>query len=316
MPAPAPGGGYPGRYLLRRVLGALVTLWAVTLVGFLVAHAVPASPARMVAGRFASPAEVRRIAEQLGLGRPLIVQYGIYLGDLLRGNLGTSYATGLPVWTLIRARLGYTAGLASAGLVAELLIGLPLGVLAAGRRRTRLAALLMAASLLGLATPSFITGFALLYLFAFRLSLFPLQQYHGPLSVVLPALTIGIYGGGYYARMLRAALVEALGREHVLTARGKGLSEAAVLWRHALRDAAGPLLTLMALDLGAFMGGVLVVETVFGWPGVGLLVYNAIGNDDIPVILGVTLVAAVFVVLANLAVDLVYPCLDPRIVHR
>lgn len=288
----------------------------ITVVTFAVAYAIPATPARMVAGRSASPAEVRLVAHQLGLDRPLDVQYGIFLSDLLHGDLGTSYADNLPVRTVIGRRLGYTVLLALAGVAAEVLIGLPIGVVAAVKRGSALDELLMGLTLSGVSLPVFVTGFVLLYLFAFKLSLFPLQHYHGLSSVVLPALTLGLFQGAAYARLVRAGLSETLGQDYMRTARAKGLGVWSAALRHGLRSALPPVVTLMGLDLGAYLGGVVVVETVFGWPGVGLLVYQAIGNDDIPVIMGVTLISAAFVVLANLAVDLLYPLLDPRIQYR
>lgn len=291
----------------------------VALITFVIAYLIPADPARMILGPHASPATVAALHRELGLDRPLWTQFGIYLEHLLAGNLGISYYYSQPVSTLLWPHAGRTALLAVACIIAELVIGVPIGVLAAAKRHTIVDRLLMVGSLIGVSLPTFFVGVVLLYELAFIHGWFPLGGYAGPLALayyVLPALTIGITGAAFYSRLLRASILEVVGSDFIRTARSKGLSERQVLFRHVIPNALIPFVTQIGLDLGNFMGGLIVIETVFGWPGVGTLTYTSIQNLDEPTIIGVTIFAAVAVTLANLLVDLLYATLDPRISYR
>ena len=210
------------------------------------------------------------------------------------------------------SRLPATLLLMLAAICFELLIGIPLGLLAAARRGKADRAIMILA-FAGVSTPQFVVGLLLLYVFAYLFGWFPMSGYGGISHVILPALTLGIGGGGWYARILRSSLVEVLRQDYIRTARAKGLSERAVVVVHALRNAVLPAVAMVGLDIGTFMGGAVVVESVYGWPGIGQLAWQAIQRVDIPIIMGVTLVAAIAIVIGNLLADLLTPLIDPRI---
>ena len=301
------------RYLLRRLGQALFILLGITLVTYLLLFLLPADPVRQIAGRSATPEVVENIRRQLGLDLPWWQQYLRYLGNLLQGDLGRSYVQKTEVATLILARLPATLLLMAAAIVVELAIGLTAGILAASRRGRPLDRVLMVASFTAVSAPQFVVGILLLYLFAVQLAWLPLGGYGTFAHLVLPALTLGLLGGGWYARMTRSAMIDVLRQDYVVTARAKGAGPGRVLLVHALRNAALPIIAMIGLDVGMFMSGAVVVESVFGWPGIGQLTWQAIQTVDIPIIVGVTTVAAGFIVLGNLLADLVAPFVDPRI---
>ncbi|WP_293911909.1 ABC transporter permease [Deinococcus sp.] len=301
-------------FLGRRVLWSVAVLLLASLLTFFVGYKVPADPARMIAGPNASVDTVAGIRRQLGLDQPFAVQYGRYLGQALRGNLGRSYKTEQQVLPTILERFPYTAALALSGLAFEVLIGASVGLLAAATRLRAVDALASTFVLLTLAVPSFWLGIILLYVFGYLYPVFPLGGAEGgPISLFLPALTLGLSGAGYYARVGRASLLEVLGEDFIRTARAKGVSPGRVMLRHALKNALRPLITMTALDLGVLLGGALITEQVFGWPGIGTLAWQAVQNIDLPMIMGTVLFSALCIVVANVLVDLVYRWVDPRI---
>jgi len=300
-------------YVFRRAAQSVFILLGVTLVTFMLLFALPADPARMIAGRSATAETVDRIRVELGLNQPLLVQYGRYLTRLARGDLGRSYAQKVEVEALLASRLEATFWLMLGGIFFELLIGLPAGALAAVRRRGAFDRSVMLGAFVGTSAPQFVVGLLLLYLLAYKWPLFPLGGYGSIAHLILPAVTLGIAGGGWYARMMRSAMLDVIHQDYVRTARAKGASEVRVVTRHALRNALLPVVSMVGLDFGTFMGGVVVVESVFGWPGIGQLAWQAIQIVDIPVIMGVVLVSATAILLGNLLADLVYPLLDPKI---
>ena len=299
-------------YLSRRFAASALILLGVTMVTFTLAFLIPADPVRQIAGRNATPETVESIRHQLGLDRPVPEQYATYLGHLARGDLGHSYIQKTDVGEIIMSRLPATLLLMLAAIFFELLIGIPLGLLAAARRGKADRAIMILA-FAGVSTPQFVVGLLLLYVFAYLFGWFPMSGYGGLSHVILPALTLGIGGGGWYARILRSSLVEVLRQDYIRTARAKGLSERSVVIVHALRNAVLPAVAMVGLDIGTFMGGAVVVESVYGWPGIGQLAWQAIQRVDIPIIMGVTLVAAIAIVIGNLVADLVTPLIDPRI---
>ena len=301
------------RYLSRRLVASGVILLGITLVTFSLTFLIPADPVRMIAGRSATPQAVESIRHQLGLDRPLPVQYISYLANLARGNLGRSYVQKAEITTLIQSRLPATLLLMAGAIFFELLIGLPAGILAAARRGRGADRGVMVLSFMGVSTPQFVVGLLLLYVFANLLGWFPLSGYGTPGHLVLPALTLGIAGGGWYSRMMRSSMIEVLRQDYIRTARAKGLSERGVLLVHGLRNAILPVIAMIGLDIGIFMSGAVVVEAVYGWPGIGQLAWQAIQRVDIPIIMGVTLVAAIAIVIGNLLADLLAPLIDPRI---
>jgi peptide/nickel transport system permease protein len=302
--------------VLRRLAQAFLILLGVAAITFVLLYALPADPARMIAGRSATAQTVANIRHELGLDQPLLVQFWHYLTNLLSGNLGRSYAQKTDVWTLIVARLPATLTLMLAGILVEVILGLTLGTIAAIRRGGFVDRLVMMASFVGVSAPQFVVALLLLYVFAVTLGWFPMSGYGTVAHVVLPATTLGVLGAGWYARMVRSAMIDVLNQDYVRTARAKGLSSRRIIFRHALPNAILPIIAMIGIDIGQFMGGVVVVEAVFGWPGIGQLAWQAIQQVDIPIIMGVTLTSALAIVIGNLLADLIAPVIDPRIRTR
>jgi peptide/nickel transport system permease protein len=301
------------RYLAKRIAASILILLGVTVVTFGLTFLMPADPVAMIAGRN-STAEIRQsIRQQLGLDRPLVVQYASYVTRLAQGDFGRSYARKTDVGDLIWSRLPATLLLMLGAIVAELLIGLPAGVYAAARRGQASDKAMMTLSFIGVSAPQFVVGLSLLYVFAYMLGWLPLGGYGTFAHLILPAVTLGIAGGGWYSRMMRSSMVDVLRQDYIRTARAKGVPEWRVVLKHAMRNAILPIIAMIGLDVGIFMSGVVVVESVFGWPGIGQLMWQAIQAVDIPIIMGVTTVAAAFIILGNLLADLAAPLVDPRI---
>ncbi len=301
--------GYVGSRLAQTVF----VLLGVVTVAFGITNLVPADPARLLAGRQASDETVAGIRAQLGLDKPLYVQYGRYVAALAQGDLGRSYQQRTDVRTLLLSRLPATLQLTAGGIVLELLFGLPLGIIAALYAGRALDKGVMAFAFVGVSAPQFALGLILLYVFAYRFALLPLGGYGTPQHLVLPALTLAVTGAGWYARVVRSSMLETLQADYIRTGTAKGLARRRVVLKHALRNAVLPVVAMIGLDIGLLMGGVVVVESVFAWPGVGQLAWQAIQVLDLPVIMGTVLLSAVFIVFGNLLADLVYPLVDPRI---
>jgi peptide/nickel transport system permease protein len=300
-------------YVLRALLDRLLTLLGVSIITFILLHALPADPARQVAGRTASPEQVEEIRHQLGLDRPLPAQYGSYLGKLVQGDLGRSYVQRSQVSELIGSRLPATALLMLGAILCELLIGLVAGTIAAFRRNTPTDHAVMLGALFFVSTPSFLVSYVLLYVFGFELQWFPTSPGVSFATLVLPSLALGLIGGGWYARMMRSSVIEVLRQDYARTARAKGLRRARIVFVHVVPNGLLPIVAMIGLDIGYFMSGIVIVESVFGWPGIGQLTWQAIQQNDLPIIMGVTLVTACAIVLGNLLADLVAPLIDPRI---
>ena len=300
-------------YLARRLLQAALILLGVSFITFFLLYVLPADPVRQIAGRSATAQTVENIRSQLGLDQPFIVQYWRYLTGLLQGDMGRSYLQRSEVADLIAARLPATLLLMAAAIACELVFGLTMGVLAALRRGTSIDTGLMLTSFVAVSAPQFVVGLLLLYVFAVKLGWFPIGGYGTSAHVVLPAVTLGILGSGWYARMMRSSMIDVLRQDYIRTARAKGLARRRIIFGHALPNAILPIVAMIGIDIGIFMGGIVVVESVFGWPGIGQLSWQAIQRVDIPIIMGVTLVSACAIVLGNLLADLVTPFIDPRI---
>lgn len=302
--------------ILRRLGGALMILFGVAAITFVLLYALPADPAVQLAGRSATAQTVANIRHELGLDQPLIVQFIHYLGNLVQGDLGRSYTQKTEVMTLILARLPATLILMVSGILVEVAIGLTLGTIAALNRGGFVDRLVMTVSFVGVSAPQFVVALLLLYVFAATLQWFPMSGFGTFSHVVLPALTLGVLGAGWYARMVRSAMIDVLNQDYVRTARAKGVAERAVVLRHAVPNALLPIVAMIGIDIGQFMGGVVVVEAVYGWPGIGQLAWQAIQQVDIPIIMGVTLISSLAIVIGNLIADLVAPLIDPRIRAR
>ena len=300
-------------YLIRRIGESLLILLGISLVTFTLLSLVPADPARQIAGRSATAETVANIRAQLGLDQPFHIQYFRYLGNLLQGDLGRSYLQRTEVSELIAARMPATLLLMGAAILAELIMGLTIGAVAALKRNSAVDQSLMVFSFVTISAPQFVVGILLLYVFAVQLGWFPIGGYGTFAHLVLPALTIGLLGTGWYSRMMRSSMIDVLAQDYVRTARAKGLGKLRIILRHVAPNAILPIIAMIGIDIGLFMSGIVVVESVFGWPGIGQLAWQAIQRVDIPIIMGVTLVSAFFIVLGNLLADLIAPLVDPRI---
>ncbi len=303
-------------YIGRRLIQSALILLGVSIITFALLYLLPADPVRQIAGRSATPQTVENIRQQLGLDQPFFVQYWRYLTNLLTGDLGRSYIQRSEVSELIVSRLPASLLLMLGAIFCELAIGLTMGLVAAVRRGSATDQTLMLTSFVGVSAPQFVVGLLLLYIFAVRLGWFPIGGYGTWKHLVLPSLTLGVLGAGWYARMMRSSMIAVLRQDYIRTARAKGLRRGAILVRHALPNAILPVVAMIGIDIGIFMGGIVVVESVFGWPGIGQLAWQAIQRVDIPIIMGVTLVSACAIVLGNLLADIVAPFIDPRIKLR
>lgn len=302
-------------FLLRRILQAVPVLVGVSAISFLLIYYLPADPARIYAGPSATVATVDRIRHQLGLDQPLWVQYTTYLTRALQGDLGFSYRKQIAVTELILSRLPYTLALILSGIIVELLIGLPIGLASAVLRGKWPDRVGMFIVLVGISAPPFWLGLLLLYWFSFRIPLFPLGGADSAQSIVLPALTAGLGGAAWYARMMRSSTLDILASDYIRTARTKGRSTMVVMLRHVLPNALNPIITMAGMDIPWFIGGVVLVERVFNWPGVGRMAVEAIETVDVPLILGTVTFSALLVVVSGILIDVVQGIVDPRIRH-
>jgi peptide/nickel transport system permease protein len=298
------------RYLTVRGLLGLVSILGVVLLTFVLQFALPGDPARRVAGPRASPEVLALVRENLHLDDSVPVQLVTYVERVAQGDLGVSYLRRRPVLDMVLERLPATGLLALCGLVFEIVVGGGLGLWDGLRRRR--SRMLMATNVMLLSVPTFTLGFLFLFVFAYRLSLFPLGGGPGVAEVVLPALTLGLFGVPYYASVVSESVREALSSSYVRTAVSKGVSRRRIILRHVVRNSLSPVITLAGLDFAVYLSGVVFVEAVFGWPGIGTLQQDAFDQLDRPVLMGTVIVAAVVVVLFNLLADVVRAFVDPR----
>ncbi len=304
------------RFTIRRLLGGIGVLWGVITLVFIIGYVIPINPARVIAGRSAPLSVVRSIYRQLGLDRPLPVQYGVYVWHLLHGNLGESYATNQAVSQALLQRLPYTLELVSLSVLGELIIGVGLAVLAARKHGSLGDGIASVVAMVGLTLPTFWFGLVLLYAFAYKFAFFPLGGVASADWVVLPAFSLAFTGAGFYTRIGRASILDELSEDYVRTARAKGASVNRVLIRHALRNALRPVVTMAGLDFATLMGSVLVTEQVFGIPGLGTLSWTAILQNDLPMLEGVVIVIGAVIVVMTVLTDIIYALLDPRVKLR
>jgi peptide/nickel transport system permease protein len=301
------------RYLAQRFVASVITLLGVSLIVFLMVRLLPGDPARVIAGLLATEDDIARIRTELGLDQPLHVQYAIFLGRLARGNLGVSGRTSEPVLEELRPRLRATLRLALVSAALAAALGIVAGTLAATRPYSVFDYLLSLATLFGVSMPVYWLGIMLIILFAIQLNWLPAAGADGPASMILPALTLAAFSVALIARMTRATMLEVLRQDYVRTARAKGLGEALVVARHALKNALIPVVTVIGLQFGTLLGGAVLTESVFGWPGMGLLLVESIFSRDYAMVQGIVLVFSALFILTNLLVDLCYAVIDPRI---
>ena len=302
-------------YIIRRLAWMVLVLFGVAAITFVIAFLVPGDPARLYAGTNASPAAIKIIHHQLGLDRPLWTQFGDYMWRVLHLDFGFSYRYQTPVLPAILQRFPATAELALGGVFVELIIGLPIGILSAIRPGSFWDRATMLFTFVALAAPPFWLGLLFLFLFGVLLPVLPIGGYGGgaPQFLLLPALTLGLGGAAYYARLLRASLLDILKSDYVRTAWAKGLTERQVIQKHAIPNALTVIVSQLGMDLGYFLAGVVVIETVFAWPGIGKQAVDAIFTLDIPLVMGTVLFGALLIVTANVVVDISYTFLDPRV---
>jgi peptide/nickel transport system permease protein len=315
------------RYIIRRIIWGLLMLLVVSAITFVIFYLLPSGdPAKIRAGRYANAARIAQVRHQLGLDRPVYYQYWVYMKALvLHFNLGTSFKTNLAVRDEIFRRLPVTFSVAIGAIVIWMLVGIPVGVISAIKSRSLLDRVTMGASLVAISAPVYWLGLIALFLFSNDIGIIhlfggsgsyvPFAQDPGGWfsSLILPWIVLAAAFAAFYARMVRGNLIETMSEDYIRTARAKGLSERRVIFRHGLRAALTPVITMAGMDIGALLGGAVLTETVFNIPGIGRLAYDSIVGSDLPMIQGTVLLSAVFIISANLIVDILYAFLDPRV---
>lgn len=310
-----------GAYLFKRVLATIPVMLFVAIFIFLLLRLTPGDPAAMIAGDFANDQQIAEIRERLGLELPLWKQFGIWFGDVLRFELGQSFYYKKEVSELIRTRIEPTFSLSLMTIVLTVIIAVPMGTLAAYKQGSWFDRIIMGFSVLGFSVPVFVIGYALIYIFSVQLGWLPVQGYQRisdgiggwAYRLILPSIALSVIFVAFIARMTRTSVLEVLGEDYIRTARAKGQTETKVLMRHALRNAAVPIVTVIGLAIAILIGGVVVTESVFTIPGLGLLTVEAVLNRDFPTIQAVILFFSIIYVLINLLIDVSYTFLDPRI---
>lgn len=303
-------------YTLRRLLLLLPMLLGVSIVVFLVMHFIPGDPAQLAAGPDATEEDVAQIRQNYGLDQPLINQYVVYVKKIAHGDLGESFQTFTPVTQGIARTLPATIELTAAGMLLAVIIGVPLGIVAALRPRGFLDSALTTIAVFGISMPGFFLGLILMLIFSANLGWLPPTGRGGLSHLILPALTLGLPYVATFSRLARSTLMDVLKEDYIRTAYAKGVPGYKVVLKHALSNAAIPLVTVFGMDFGRLLGGAVIVETVFAWPGMGRFLIDAIMARDIYVVQGTVLVFAAVVVIVNLMVDLVYGILDPRVTYN
>ncbi|MGE5762764.1 MAG: ABC transporter permease [Mycobacterium leprae] len=323
-------------YIVRRLLGVVLLLFVVSAIAFGLFFLIPANPAQQACGKACNPERIAIIEHKLGLDKPLLTQYGQFLKGIVAGRdygegtqvthcpapcFGFSFTTDQPVWELIKDRFPVTLSIAVGAAVLWLVVGVSIGIVSALRRGTWFDKAAMTFALTGVSTPVYLTGIVALFFLSATWHVLPYPTYvaftDDPLAwaqnLIMPWFTLAFVFAAMYARLTRASMLETMGEDYIRTARAKGLPERQVVGKHGLRAALTPIVTIFGLDLGQVLGGAILTETVFGLPGLGQLALRAVFNTDLPIVMGVVLVAAFFVVIMNLAVDLVYAVLDPKV---
>ena len=301
------------RYVSLRLLFALPALWLIVTMVFLLAHIVPGDPVQQMLGEGARAEDLQQLRHALGLDVPISVQYGRYLAGIVHGNLGESFRFREPVSRVVLEHYPATLELAIVALLICVVIGIPAGLLAAERRATGADHAVGVFTLLGISVPNFALGPVLILVFSVIFGWLPVSGRGGPAHLILPAITLGASLAAILTRMVRTSVIEELSSDYVRTARAKGLSSTAVLYRHASRNALIPILTILGLQFGTLLAGTIVTETIFSWPGIGRLAVQAINARDYPLLQGCILLIAVSYVLVNLLTDFIYALVDPRV---
>jgi ABC-type dipeptide/oligopeptide/nickel transport system permease component len=302
-----------GTFLIQRAIQIVVTLWGISLVVFLLLRLAPGDPVTVMLGDWATPEQVAQMRRDMGLDEPIYVQYGIYLRNLLQGNLGTGIRSQRPALELVVERVPATMQLSVSAFLIAVGIGLPIGIVSAIKRRTAYENVSIFVALLAQSIPGFWLGLMLIVVFSVQLGLLPVSGRGGLTHLVLPAITLSFYFIGLIIRVSRSEMLEVMNQDYIRSARAKGLSELVVVVRHGLRNGLIPIVTILGLQLGTLFGGAVITETVFAWPGMGTLTVNSIYSRDYPVVQASVLLFGTIFVLINTVVDLLYYYIDPRI---
>ncbi|MCG8513266.1 MAG: ABC transporter permease [Halanaerobiales bacterium] len=300
-------------YLIKRIISKIPILFGMTIIVFLILHLAPGDPVDMIVGPNVTPEVYQNIRTQLGLDKPLIVQYFKFLANIFQGNLGESILQGRPVLEIIKERIPVTFTLGITILIISFGLAIPAGIIAAINRNTWKDYLCMSGALLGMSMPTFWFGLLLLYFFAYKLRLFPISGYGTWKHLVLPALAMGLTDAAITARMVRSSMLEIIRQDYIRTARSKGLARQVIIYQHALKNALIPIITLLGMKIGWVLGGSVFLEVIFSRPGIGRLMINAIFARDYPVVQGAMLVLTTSIILGNMLADLLYAVIDPRI---
>ncbi|MFC4354737.1 nickel ABC transporter permease [Chryseomicrobium palamuruense] len=302
-----------GSFIMKRAGHGIVVLFGISVFSFLLIHLIPGDPARMMLGDSASAEQIAQLREQLGLNQPLVVQYMNYLSDVIRGDFGTSFRTGRPVLEEILIRFPETAKLALAGMTIAILVGVTLGILAAHFKDSYIDQAITGFASLGLAIPSFWLGLMLIMIFSVTLGWLPVAGGTGFADLILPSVTLGVLASTVIVRLTRSGMIDVLSLDFIRTAKAKGLGESAVLFGHAFRNAMIPVVTVVGLQIASLLGGTVIIEQLFNWPGLGTLSIGAITTRDFPLLQGTILFIGIVFVTVNIMVDLLYGFIDPRI---
>lgn len=301
------------QYILNRIISAIIVIFGISILSFFLIHLIPGDPVKIMLGLNASPEQVAKLTHHLGLDKPLLVQYLQYINNVFHGDFGTSLKTGRPVLTEILDRFPETIKLAATGMVFAVIIGIALGILAAKYKDTIIDTFCTGLATLGVSIPSFWLGILLILVFSVKLSWFPIADGTGLRSLILPAITLGVVMSTMISRLTRNGMVEVLSNDFIRTARSKGLEERHILFRHAFRNVLIPIITVIGLQIAALLGGTVIIEQVFNWPGLGTLSIGAIMSRDFPMIQGTVLFMGVVYVSVNILVDIFYSLIDPRV---
>ena len=300
-------------FIINRVLSGILVIFGISIFSFLLIHLIPGDPVKIMLGINASPEQVEKLNHHLGLDKPLLVQYWQYITNAFQGDFGTSLKTGRPVLTEILDRFPETVKLAVFGLLVAVVIGVSLGILAAKFKDSIIDKMCTAFATLGISIPSFWLGILLVLVFSVKLAWFPIANGTGFRDLILPAFTLGVVASTMIMRLTRNGMVEVLSNDYIRTARAKGLDDGRILFRHALRNVLIPVVTVIGLQLAALLGGTVIIEQVFNWPGLGTLAIGAIMSRDFPLIQGIVLFMGVVYVTINIFVDVLYSIIDPRV---
>lgn len=300
-------------FIIQRLGTGLIVLLGISIFSFALIHLIPGDPIRIMLGENATAEQVQALREQLGLNEPLVTQYFHFVMGVLQGDLGTSFKTGRPVLTEIMERFPATVKLAASGMLLAIFIGITMGIIAARFKDTFLDFSAMSLATLGVSVPSFWLGILLIMLFTVKLGWLPIAGGTGLKDIILPAVTLGVLASTVISRLTRAGMVEVLSFDYIRTARAKGLGEGAVLFIHAFRNAMIPVVTIIGLQIASLLGGTVIIERVFDWPGLGSLAISAISSRDFPLVQGIILFIGMIFVMINILIDMLYSFIDPRI---